>query len=358
VGSVKDLEIVKKPTKTRMGIGRFHFSDRYSVFDWGEMPDHIDGKGAALCLMGAYCFEKLEERGIKTHYRGLVDEKGRVLRFDELEKPTNVMEFHLVNVYKPKAYVEDGKLKYDYSFYTPKLKNFLIPLEIIYRNGLPEGSSVFKRLEQGLVTLEDLGLDHYPKPGERLVKPILDVSTKFEESDRYITWREAQQLVRLTDSELEEIKSVLLKVNDTITEIASRAGLVNEDGKIELAFNDKRRLMVADVVGTLDECRFTYQGLHISKEVARIYYRQTKWVEEVELAKRKAVEQGVKDWRVLVKTPPPKLDPTLKALICEMYMAAANAMTNRKLFDVPSLAETMKKYKEYMGGKLGQQKNN
>jgi len=352
VGSVKDLEIVKKPTKTSMGIGRFHFSDRYSVFDWGEMPDHIDGKGAALCLMGAYCFERLEERGIKTHYRGLVDEKGKVLRFDELEKPTNIMEFHLVNVYRPKAYVENGKLKYDYNVYTPKLKNFLIPLEIIYRNGLPEGSSVFKRLEQGSVTLEDLGLDHCPKPGEKLAKPILDVSTKFEESDRYITWREAQQLVKLTDRELEEIKDVLLKVNDTITEIASKAGLVNEDGKIELAFDDGRTLMVADVVGTLDECRFTYQGLHVSKEVARIYYRQTNWVEEVELAKRKAVEQGVKDWRILVKTPPPKLDPTLKALICEMYMAAANAITNRKLFDVPSLAETMKKYKEYMGGKL------
>ncbi|MEM3613500.1 MAG: phosphoribosylaminoimidazolesuccinocarboxamide synthase, partial [Candidatus Bathyarchaeia archaeon] len=293
MGSVKDLEVVKKPTKTRMGIGRFHFSDRYSVFDWGEMPDHIDGKGAALCLMGAYCFERLEEKGIRTHYRGLVDEKGKVVHFDELEKPTNIMEFHLVNVYKPKAHVESGKLKYDYSAYTPKLRNFLIPLEIIYRNGLPEGSSVFKRLEQGLVTLEDLGLDHYPKPGERLAKPIFDVSTKFEESDRYLTWREAQQLASLTDNELEEIKSVLLKVDETITEIAAKAGLVNEDGKIELAFDEKRRLMVADVVGTLDECRFTYQGLHVSKEIARIYYRQTEWAKEVEQAKQKAKEQGV-----------------------------------------------------------------
>jgi phosphoribosylaminoimidazole-succinocarboxamide synthase len=239
MGSVKDLEILKKPTKTRMGVGRFHFSDRYSVFDWGEMPDHIDGKGAALCLMGAYCFERLEEKGVKTHYRGLVNEKGKVVRFDELERPTNVMEFHLVNVYRPRAYVENGKLKYDYSVYTPTLKNFLIPLEIIYRNGLPEGSSVFKRLEQGLVTLEELGLDHYPKPGERLAKPIFDVSTKLEEGDRYLTWREAQQLAGLTDSEVEEVKEALLKVDETITEIAAKAGLVNEDGKIELAFDDE-----------------------------------------------------------------------------------------------------------------------
>ena len=70
-----------------MGTARFRFSDRYSVFDWGEMPDLIDGKGAALCLIGAYCFERLEERGVRTHYRGLVDEDGRVLHFDELKQP-------------------------------------------------------------------------------------------------------------------------------------------------------------------------------------------------------------------------------------------------------------------------------
>ena len=68
------------------------------------------------------------------------------------------MEVSLVNVYKPKTSVAGAKLSYDYSIYTPKLRNCLIPLEIIYRNGLPEGSSVFKRLEQGKITLKDLGL--------------------------------------------------------------------------------------------------------------------------------------------------------------------------------------------------------
>ena len=345
MGSVKDLEIIKKPTKARMGVGRFHFSDRYSVFDWGEMPDHIEGKGAALCLMGAYCFERLEEKGIKTHYRGLVGKNGRVLHFDELEEPTNVMEFNLVNVYKPKAYIENGKLKYDYSLFTPSLRNFLIPLEIIYRNGLPEGSSVFKRLEQGLVTLGELGLDHYPKAGERLAKPIFDVSTKLEQSDRYVSWKEAQQIAGLTDSELEEVKSVLLKVDETITEIASKAGLTNEDGKIELAFDPQRKLMVVDVTGTLDECRFTYNGLHVSKEIARIYYRRTEWAKEVEEAKRKAKERGIENWKGLVKTEPPKLDPKLKIMITQMYMAAANEITGRTIFDVSKLADIIKEMK-------------
>ena len=350
MGSVKDLEVIKKPTRDRMGIGRFHFSDRYSVFDWGEMPDHIQGKGAALCIMGAYCFERLEEKGVKTHYRGLVAEDGKLLTFEELEQPTNIMEFNLVNVFKPKTYVENGKLKYDYSVFTPSLKNYLIPLEIIYRNGLPEGSSIFKRLEKGLITIEDLGLDHHPKPGEHLSKPIFDVSTKLEERDRYITWSEAQKIAGLTDDEVKEIKALLLEVDETITQIASGAGLNNDDGKIELAFNPKRELMVVDVVGTLDECRFTCKGLHVSKEVARQFYRKTSWYRDVEEAKRRAEAEGVKDWRELCKSQPPRLDPRLKKLISDMYMAAANELTNHRLFDVPQLTEVLKNIGRFYDG--------
>jgi phosphoribosylaminoimidazole-succinocarboxamide synthase len=348
MGSVKDLEVIKKPTRQAMGIGRFVFSDRYSVFDWGEMPDHIDGKGAALCLMGAYCFEQLEKKRVKTHYRGLVDSDGEVVKFSELKQPSSIMEVSLVNVYKPQTSVINGKIVHDYSIYTSDLKNCLIPLEIIYRNGLPEGSSVFKRLEQAKITLKDLGLDHYPKSGEQLAKPIFDVSTKLEETDRYIIWQEAQKIAGLTDEELADVKAVLLKADETITEVASKAGLKNEDGKIELAFDEKRKLMTVDVVGTLDECRFTYDGMHVSKEVARQFYKKTNWYNDLEQAKKAAEAKGIQDWKALCKSQPPKLDAQLKAIISEMYMAAANEMTGRKLFDAPKLSEVIAKYKQYM----------
>ena len=348
MGSVKDLEVIKKPTVTQMGIGRFHFSDRYSVFDWGEMPDQIDGKGAALCLMGAYSFEQLESKGVKTHYRGLVNTDGKAAKFSKLKQPSSIMEVNLVTVYKPKTKAANGKIIHDYSIYTPELKNCLIPLEIIYRNGLPEGSSVFKRLEQAKITLKDLGLDHYPKPGEQLAKPIFDVSTKLEETDRYLTWQEAQKIAGLTDEELGDVKAVLLKADETITEVASKAGLKNEDGKIELAFDEKRKLMIVDVVGTLDECRFTYGGMHVSKEVARQFYKKTSWYTDLEQAKKAAEAKGIQDWKALCKSQPPKLDPQLKAIISEMYTAAANEMTNRKLFAAPKLSEVIAKYKQYM----------
>jgi phosphoribosylaminoimidazole-succinocarboxamide synthase len=347
MGSVKDLEVLKKPTTDKMGVGRFHFSDRYSVFDWGGMPDLIEGKGAALCMMGAYCFERLEEKDIRTHYRGLVDENGKVVRFDELRQPSNVMEINLVNVYRPKAVMREGKLCYGYSVYTPQLRNCLIPLEIIYRNGLPEGSSVFKRLELGLVTFKNLGLNHYPKAGEKLAKPIFDVSTKLEDKDRYVTWEEAKGLAGLTYGEVVEIRDLLLRVDKMITELATRAGLVNEDGKIELAFDPLRRLMVVDVVGTLDECRFTYDGLHVSKEIARQYYRKTEWYRDVEEAKKRAEKEGISDWKKLVKAKPPKLDSTLRTIISEMYMATANELAEKRMFDVSRLLDIVVEYRKY-----------
>ncbi len=352
MGSVKDLQVIQKPTQTAMGTGRFLFSDRYSVFDWGEMPDHIEGKGAALCLMGAYCFEQLEKVGVKTHYKGLVNEKGKAVKLAELKNPSCLMEVALVNVYKPKTSVTNGKIMHDYSVYTSALKNCLIPLEIIYRNGLPEGSSVFKRLAQGKITLQDLGLDHPPKPGENLAKPIFDVSTKLEETDRYVAWTEAKKIAGLTEQELADVKAALLKADETITKAASNAGLKNEDGKIELAFDDTRKLMVVDVLGTLDECRFTYDGVHVSKEVARQFYKNTNWYGDLEQAKKDAEAKGIQDWKALCKSQPPKLDPKLKTIISQMYMAAANEMTGHKLFESPKLAKVIDDYKAYMSERV------
>jgi phosphoribosylaminoimidazole-succinocarboxamide synthase len=352
MGSVKDLQVVQKPTQTAMGTGRFLFSDRYSVFDWGEMPDHIEGKGAALCLMGAYCFEQLEKKGVKTHYKGLVNKQGKAVKVSELESPSSIMEVSLVNIYRPKTTVAQGKIIHDYSIYTSELKNCLIPLEIIYRNGLPDGSSVFKRLAQGKVTLKDLGLDHQPQPGETLSKPIFDVSTKLEETDRYVTWTEAQKISGLTDPELADVKAILLKADETITIAAANAGLKNEDGKIELAFDNKRQLILVDVLGTLDECRFSFEGVHVSKEVARQFYKKTDWYTDLEQAKKDAEARGVQDWKSLCKSQPPKLDLKLKTVISQMYMAVANEMSGKELFNTPKLVKVIENYKEYMGERV------
>ncbi|MFO7833566.1 MAG: phosphoribosylaminoimidazolesuccinocarboxamide synthase, partial [Halohasta sp.] len=47
--SVKEFRVDREPTATEFGAGRFVFTDAYSVFDWGQMPDAIPHKGASLC---------------------------------------------------------------------------------------------------------------------------------------------------------------------------------------------------------------------------------------------------------------------------------------------------------------------
>ena len=65
------------------------------------------------------------------------------------------MEVDIVRVLFP----QKGELKHG-------IGNYLVPLEVIFRNSLPEGSSVFKRLAKGETTLEQLGLEKIPEPGE------------------------------------------------------------------------------------------------------------------------------------------------------------------------------------------------
>jgi len=339
MGSVKDLQIITEAAAQQPGIGRFQFSDRYSVFDWGEMPDLITNKGKALCIIGAYFFEKLKELGILTHYRGLVED-GKVKLLSELSAPADTMEVSLLRIVKP---VTSSK-GYDYSTYTNSLSNILIPLEIIYRNALPAGSSVFRRLENGSVTLEQLGLTKMPSANDVLQEPILDVSTKLEVTDRYMSWEEAQSISALSDAEIKTLKDTTAELNQMISAHVARAGLINEDGKVEYGFDGKRQLMLVDILGTPDECRFTYKGIPVSKEVARIYYRKTDWYQEIEKAKK----TDRANWKSLVKSPPPSLPGRLFELITQLYQSTCNEITQKEWFQTPALTDILEEMQEQL----------
>ncbi|AEJ60752.1 phosphoribosylaminoimidazole-succinocarboxamide synthase [Spirochaeta thermophila DSM 6578] len=340
MGSVKDLEVVKAPSDREPGEGRFRFSDRYSVFDWGKMPDDIAHKGAAICIATAYFFERLAEEGIPSHYLGVVED-GRVVRLSEARGPVRELACRLFRVVRPSR--RNGE--YDYGIFAGLSGNFLIPLEVIYRNSLPPGSSLFRRLASGALTHEDLGLAGPPEPGMRLDPPMLDVSTKLEETDRYLSWEEAQRIAGLSEEEVAALKERTRFLDRLITEETRRLGLDHEDGKVEYAFDEGRRLVLVDALGTLDECRFTYRGIPVSKEVARIFYRRTEWYRRVEEAKK---EDRV-HWKERVGMEPPPLPREFAQAISEMYMAYANELTGREWFKVRPLSEVLRVIREFVG---------
>jgi len=322
LGSVKDLAVQKPATEKETGVGVFKFTDDYSVFDYGKMPDIIPCKGEALCRMAAYNFEKLQELGIKSHFRKLVT--------------GNEMEVDIVRVLFP----QKGELK-------EGMNNYLIPLEIIFRNSLPEGSSVLKRLEKGEVTPEQLGLTGTPYPGEKLEKPIMDVSTKLEPTDRYLDWNEAREIAKLSEEEIEELKTKALQINDFITKRAKEIGLEHADGKVEFAMSPERQIILVDVCGTLDENRFLYKGTHISKQILRDYYKTTPWYPLIE--KEKAEGLGHGQFSV-----PQNLPKEIVGIAADMYKGVCEAWIGKKIWNSPTIEQTMNRYKAFIKKELEQ----
>ncbi|UPV75152.1 phosphoribosylaminoimidazolesuccinocarboxamide synthase [Halorussus limi] len=333
--SVKEFRVEREPTATTLGRGSFVFTDDYSVFDWGKMPDEIPDKGASLCSMGAFNFETLEDEGVPTHYRGVVDpDTGEVVPLAEADDPPTEMAIDLTQV--PDLPHEGRDYDYD-AYHEAAGGNFLIPLEVVFRNSVPVGSSLRRRTDPA-----DHGLDfaEWPEGVVQLEEPIVEFSTKYEEGDRYLSRREADRIAGLAD--VAELESVAREVNRVVTERAAEAELVHEDGKIECCYFDGE-VRVADVVGTFDENRFAFHGQQVSKEFVRQYHKRTQseWVEAVEAAKREAKERGVADWKSLCEESPEPLDADVVEAARDLYAAGTNAYVGRELFDAPSLEDAV-----------------
>jgi phosphoribosylaminoimidazole-succinocarboxamide synthase len=327
--SVKDFRVERSATPEDLGRGRFVFTDAYSIFDWGRMPDAIPEKGRSLCAMGAHNFSLLEAEGIPTHYRGVVAEES-VVELADADDPPREMAIDLAQV--PDLPVDDGA--YDYgAFHADAGGNYLIPLEIVFRNAVPVGSSLRSRRDP-----DEVGIDTAEWPDEpvQLPEPVVEFSTKFEERDRYLTSEEADAIAGR--AALDDLAALAREVNRVVTERASEVGLAHEDGKIECLYHDGE-VRVADVVGTFDENRFSYDGHEISKEVLRQYHKRTQpeWVAAVNEAKAEADAAGETDWRALCGRDPDPLAAEVVETAIDLYTAGANAYVGRELFDAPDL---------------------
>ncbi len=313
IGKVKTVTIKKEPTAGKLGVASFLFRDEYSIFDYGRMPDDIPAKGESLCRMSTYNFLELEKQGIKTHFLKSLSPKE--------------FEVKIVRI----LYPQKGEI-------TKEASNFLIPLEIVFRNSLPAGSSMLKRLRNGTLTLEEIGLKKMPAEGEKLEKPIIDYATKLEETDRHLKNNEAQELAMLSDKEMREMEEIALKVNNFLNNRAEQIGLEHADGKIEMAFDPKRKMMLVDTFGTLDEDRFLYGKTHLSKQILRDYYVKTVWAEAIEKK-----EAGLP----YALSAPPKLPSELLELVSNMYKSVCEAWIGKNVWNAPKIETIVQELNEY-----------
>ncbi len=334
--SVKEFRVEREPTATDLGRGAFVFTDDYSVFDWGKMPDEIPEKGQSLCTMGAFNFELLEDAGIPTHYRGVIDPAGddEPVSLAAVEDPPREMAIELTTV----PDLPNEGLDYDYDHYHAQAgDHYLIPLEVVFRNRVPKGSSLRRRTEPAD---HDLDFDSWPEDAVDLAEPIVEFSTKYEERDRYLSRAEADIIAGRAS--IEALTDLAREVNRLLTDQAESVGLEHQDGKIECLYADGE-IRVADVVGTFDENRFSYEGVQLSKEVLRQYHKRTQpeWVTAVNEAKASADADGVADWKARCDTDPEPLEDRVLEVARNVYCSGTNAYTETEWFEAPPLSSAI-----------------
>ncbi|MFC4034786.1 phosphoribosylaminoimidazolesuccinocarboxamide synthase [Streptomyces polygonati] len=316
--STKDLVAREEPTDTRGGLGSFTFTDDYSVFHFGKMPDRVPDKGEACCRIAAFNFGLLERAGVHHHFRGF--------------QPPTRMEFVLLRVLDPRLRT-----------LTPGDVNHLIPLQVIFRNTVPEGSSVLRRLRLGRLTPQDIGLAEPPEPGTVLSRPLVEYTTKLEEIDRFVDRAEAAAIGGLDDGQQAELEARTREIDEIVTAHARGLGLLHADGKVEFGRDDRGRLMLVDHAGTPDEARLLLDGAHVGKQVLRDHYTAT--------GLQGRVEEWVREGRPRSTWPAPEpLPPELVELTAEMYRSLCEAWTGVKVWGAQDLDRVLARLAEVAPG--------
>jgi phosphoribosylaminoimidazole-succinocarboxamide synthase len=369
-GSVKNLRVVKPPTAKSPGRYIFEFTDDYSVFDYGKMPDTIPGKGAAMAVGSAFLFERIEDArtwkdlarssvwdhvrdgawrdrllssatlrgaqkaGIRTHYRGLVNRDGKLVRTGQLTEPTHLLAVDSVAIVPPEPVAFGGGRIWNYNAIHAGLNCYLVPLECVFRFGVPRGSSLLERLSSSPGYHVELGLPRRPRSGTWLPFPIVEFFSKLEPGDRFLRPESALNFSGLSGAEFQQTFDLTCLIALFLLDFYGRHGVRVWDGKFE--FLKAGGLMVGDAI-TPDELRLTYSSVQISKEPLRQYYKKYDpvFVEGMREAKRIAATAGGALRPILHETlgiRPKRLDPAFLAAAARMYVGLTAQATGLTVF--------------------------
>ncbi len=113
------------------------------------------------------------------------------------------------------------------------------------------------------------------------------------------------------------------------------------DGKAEFAISPQDEIILVDVVGTLDENRMLFEGVHVSKQVIRDYYKTLPWGNEITKAKEEG--KGKEEWPI-----PPNLPKEFVEIVGNMYKSVCEAWIGEKIWNSPGVKEVVEEYKKFL----------
>lgn len=293
-GKVKQVWSTNDPD-----IYEFRFTDQISVFDQ-IIPSLIPRKGETLNRTTAHWFKLVEEEGIcGTH-------------LIELNAPDRCLVRRVDVIKEPGMVPRDAEWVF-------------VPLEFIVRHYL--AGSAWRRFQRGDLTAEDLGITDEAIYGQKLPKPLVEVTTKFEAYDRFVDRQEALEISNITDEEFDSIVEACLKIDAVIEREAAKNGLIHVDGKKEFALGPGRKVVLVDTFGTLDEDRWwdaekyaEGEQVELSKEFVRTHYIETGHQGELESARNEGRDDP----------PIPALPDNIIQQTADLYSSMYERLTSNK----------------------------
>jgi phosphoribosylaminoimidazole-succinocarboxamide synthase len=169
--------------------------------------------------------------------------------------------------------------------------------------------------------------------GQKLPRPHFEVTTKLEPVDRLLDWPEALDLASMSRERMDEVRTVILKVDEAMAKEIEPRGLLHVDGKKEFAVDAEGELMLVDTFGTADEDRFWDKGAYergrqveFSKEFVRQHYRTSGYYDQLMAARATGAAEP----------PIPPLPPLLVDEVSRLYTTVYQRLTGQPF--VPAAA--------------------
>ncbi|MEK7140509.1 MAG: phosphoribosylaminoimidazolesuccinocarboxamide synthase, partial [Patescibacteria group bacterium] len=164
----------------------------------------------------------------------------------------------------------------------------VLPVEMVVRGYITgvTNTSTWMHYKEGKRDFGDFVLPDGMKKNQKLDKPVITPTTKFEAHDRNLTAKMIQEERLLTKDVWEKISDLALKLFARGQEVARKHGLILVDTKYEFGFASDGEIILIDEIHTPDSSRYwqadSYQERidrdlepeNFDKEFLRLWFKE------------------------------------------------------------------------------------
>lgn len=311
-----------------------------------------------LDLLDSGLMADLKKDGMSTHHLGMVEaDSGKVTAGRMPEKPSNMVLIEKFPVYRPHRFGLWNRYGWDYFDYFRADKK-VIGLEHVFRLGSPGGSSLFSRFaaaqkdgpEAAEKFLQSVGLESAPVPWGDFPNMVYDCTTKYEPSDRSLSWQETIHLSGVSGEAFARVVRTLVLCTVYVSKFFRGLGFKLWDIKWECAV-DGERVVVVDTIDP-DSIRVTgtmeREGkklfIHFNKQSIRDYYIlcHRDWYDAINRAKKLSrTDSKGREFMEIYREgvdkaefpPVPEVDPEFSRIQSRKYAVMVEPLMGRSTMD-------------------------